>query len=150
MTCALTALLVSPVSWDHHWVWVAPGLALAADAAARAAGRARAGWLALAAYLCAVLGAWPDFWSRRASLLGGGLINYAPASAWAYGDNPAYAEYHWHGLQLLAGNAEILADLALFALLLITAVRTSRPRAHAGRPPISGRYQRRMGVSRHS
>jgi hypothetical protein len=21
VTCALTALLISPVSWDHHWVW---------------------------------------------------------------------------------------------------------------------------------
>ena len=125
--CALTALLVSPVSWDHHWVWVAPGLALAADAAARAAGAARAGWLALAAGLCAVFGAWPEFWSRPAGLLGAGLINYAPATAWAYGDNPAYREYHWHALQLVAGNAEILAGLAAFAVLLVTAIRTSQP-----------------------
>jgi hypothetical protein len=21
-TCALTGLLVSPISWDHHWVWM--------------------------------------------------------------------------------------------------------------------------------
>ena len=33
MVCALTALLVSPISWDHHWVWVAPGLAVLIDAA---------------------------------------------------------------------------------------------------------------------
>ncbi|MBO1337874.1 DUF2029 domain-containing protein [Streptomyces sp. VRA16 Mangrove soil] len=25
---ALTALLVSPISWSHHWVWCVPGLAL--------------------------------------------------------------------------------------------------------------------------
>ncbi|WP_327143480.1 glycosyltransferase 87 family protein [Nocardia sp. NBC_01327] len=28
-------LLVSPVSWSHHWVWVAPALLVAADAIAR-------------------------------------------------------------------------------------------------------------------
>src|SRR5580700_7509752 len=53
LAAALTALLVSPISWDHHWVWIAPGLALIVDAAVRA-GRAgqpglRAAWYALAA-----------------------------------------------------------------------------------------------------
>jgi alpha-1,2-mannosyltransferase len=28
MACAVTGLLVSPVSWPFHWVWMAPGLAL--------------------------------------------------------------------------------------------------------------------------
>ncbi|MBO0806621.1 MAG: DUF2029 domain-containing protein, partial [Nocardiopsaceae bacterium] len=46
MACALTALLVSPITWDHYWVWIAPGLALIIDAAVRV-GRA-AGWVALA------------------------------------------------------------------------------------------------------
>jgi len=26
--CAVTGLLISPVSWPHHWVWLIPGLAL--------------------------------------------------------------------------------------------------------------------------
>ncbi len=26
LCCAVTGLLVSPVSWDHHWIWVVPGL----------------------------------------------------------------------------------------------------------------------------
>ena len=26
LVCALTGLLVSPISWDHHWVWVVPML----------------------------------------------------------------------------------------------------------------------------
>ncbi|MGH3210413.1 MAG: glycosyltransferase 87 family protein [Trebonia sp.] len=119
MTCALTALLVSPISWDHHWVWLAPGLALLVDAGHRA-GRA---WYALAAVTWATFAAWPDFWSAQAGLLQGGLIDYAPASAWAYGDNPAYAEYHWRGLQLLAGNLELLAGLALFTVALAVAFR---------------------------
>jgi alpha-1,2-mannosyltransferase len=117
MTCALTALLISPISWDHHWVWLAPGLALLIDAGHRA----RRAWYALAAATWAIFAAWPDFWSAKARLLQGGLIGYAPATAWAYGDNPAYAEYHWHGLQLLAGNLELLAGLALFAVALAVA-----------------------------
>jgi len=135
MACALTALLVSPVSWDHHWVWLAPGLALLIDAG-HLAGRA---WYALAAATWAIFAAWPDFWSAKAGLLQGGLIGYAPASAWAYGDNPAYAEYHWHGPQLLAGNLELLAGLALFAVLLAAAAVHARPNdRRAAQPGGSG------------
>jgi alpha-1,2-mannosyltransferase len=143
--CALTALLVSPISWDHHWVWIAPGLALAADAGTRARrGRALGwpalGWFAGAGVAWAVFAAWPDFWSRSAGLLGGGLINDAPVSAWAYGDNPAYREYHWHGLQLVAGNTEVLAGLALFAVLLAAACRgrTPAPRRRPRRAEAAG------------
>jgi alpha-1,2-mannosyltransferase len=122
MACALTALLISPISWDHHWVWIAPGVAVLVDAGVRAATTAaRVWWLALAAAVLAVYGAWPDFWSRTAGLLQGGLINYAPGSAFAHGDNPAYVEYHWHGLQLLAGNLYLLAGLGLFVVVLVTA-----------------------------
>jgi hypothetical protein len=84
---------------------------------------ASAVWYALAAGAWVIFAAWPDFWSAPAGLLQGGLIGYAPATAWAYGDNPAYAEYHWHGLQLLAGNLELLAGVALFAAALAAAFR---------------------------
>ncbi len=33
LTCALTGLLVSPISWDHHWVWLALALVLLAGRA---------------------------------------------------------------------------------------------------------------------
>jgi alpha-1,2-mannosyltransferase len=33
LTCALTGLLISPVSWVHHWVWIAPGLTVTMEAA---------------------------------------------------------------------------------------------------------------------
>src|SRR5712671_3215720 len=36
LMAALTGLLVSPVSWDHHWVWIAPGAVVAAHYAVRA------------------------------------------------------------------------------------------------------------------
>jgi alpha-1,2-mannosyltransferase len=31
LTCELTSLLIFPISWDHHWIWVVPALALFAD-----------------------------------------------------------------------------------------------------------------------
>jgi alpha-1,2-mannosyltransferase len=37
LLCALTGLLISPISWSHHWVWSALALAVAADAVVRAA-----------------------------------------------------------------------------------------------------------------
>src|SRR5204862_3253956 len=50
LACALTGLLVSPLSWDHHWVWVAPGIALLAHLGAVARRRAvRTAWWAAAA-----------------------------------------------------------------------------------------------------
>ena len=122
MACALATLLCSPISWDHHWVWIAPGLALMIDAAVRTT----RWWYALAGAVLVVYGGWPEFWSARAGVLEGALINYAPSTAFAYGDNPAFVEYHWHGLQVLAGNLYILGGLALFAVVLVTAARFRR------------------------
>ena len=46
LTAALTGLLVSPISWDHHWVWIAPGALVAAHYAVRAVKRGdkKAAW----------------------------------------------------------------------------------------------------------
>ncbi len=35
LTCGLTGLLISPISWSHHWVWAAPALVVAVDVAVR-------------------------------------------------------------------------------------------------------------------
>jgi len=128
MACALTALLISPISWDHHWVWIAPGTVLLLDAGVRAASSrwARAWWPGLAGLVLVAYGAWPDFWWPNTGLLQGGLINYAPAAVFAHGDNPDYPEYHWHGLQLLAGNLYLLAGLGLFVIMLAVAIRLVR------------------------
>jgi alpha-1,2-mannosyltransferase len=130
MVCALTALLVSPISWDHHWVWVAPGLAVLVDAAVRAGRRwARAGWFAAAAAVVVAFGAWPRFWpGGDTGLLQGGLIWYAPVSTFSSGDQANYKEYHWHGLQEIAGNLYVIAGLALFVLALAAALYTLRTR----------------------
>ncbi|GAA1922249.1 glycosyltransferase 87 family protein [Streptomyces durmitorensis] len=47
VSCAATALLVSPVSWSHHWVWCVPMALLVWTDAPRRGGRAR--WAATGA-----------------------------------------------------------------------------------------------------
>ncbi|MFD4480674.1 glycosyltransferase 87 family protein [Streptomyces sp. NPDC058471] len=47
VNCAATALLVSPVSWSHHWVWCVPMALLVWTEAVRQGGRAR--WAATGA-----------------------------------------------------------------------------------------------------
>ena len=134
LACALTGLLVSPLSWDHHWVWVAPGIALLAHLGASAGrGLIRAAWWAAAAGLVLVFAAWPQFWDAQAGLTPAGLVWYGPATYFATGDQPWYHEFHWHGLQLLAGNSFVLAGLAGLAALAVAAVLSRAPSAAPGR-----------------
>jgi alpha-1,2-mannosyltransferase len=139
LTCALTGLLVSPVSWDHHWVWIVPGTVAAAVYAVRAR-RAAVRWAAagLAAGIAGVFGAWPGgLWSLPVGTGGyfEGLIWVPPVTDpelyFRIGDRRWYAEYHWHGLQMITGNLYTLAGIALFALLVALAVRAA---AIAGSP----------------
>jgi alpha-1,2-mannosyltransferase len=124
LACALTGLLASPLSWDHHWVWVAPAIALLAHLGARARGAVRAGWWAAGAAVVLVFGAWPQFWDlSQSGLTPAGLFWYGPATYFARGDQPWYHEFHWHGLQLLAGNSFVLAGLVGLAALGVAAVR---------------------------
>ncbi len=124
LACALTGLLVSPLSWDHHWVWVAPGIALLAHLGATATrGRVRAAWWAAAAVLFLIFACWPQFWKlSQSGLTPAGLGWYAPGTYFATGSKPWYHEFHWHGLQLLAGNSAVLAGLACLAALAVAAV----------------------------
>jgi alpha-1,2-mannosyltransferase len=133
LACALTGLLVSPLSWDHHWVWVAPGIALLAHLGAVTRRRAvRAAWWAAAACLFLIFACWPQFWNLgQSGLTPAGLGWYAPGTYFATGSKPWYHEFHWHGLQLLAGNSAVLTGLACLAALVVAAVlcRTrERPR----------------------
>ena len=141
---ALTGLLISPISWDHHWVWIAPGFTTAVVYAYRCRGAARRWLIGVAAGLLVVFGGWPDALWESARNLGRFSLGFLwappntnPVLYVEHGDQPSYVEYHWHGLWLLTGNAYILAGLALFAGLCGLAVslwRHSRP----GAPPARG------------
>jgi alpha-1,2-mannosyltransferase len=123
--CAVTGLIVSPVSWDHHWVWIAPVLAVLTDLAARTHGAARAAWWAAAGLVAVIYGAWPSLWQGGGAALPWGLIWYAPATP--VGASGVHPEYHWAGLQLLAGNLYLLTGLAL---LTAAAIAAAIPRRH--------------------
>lgn len=169
LTTALVGLLDSPISWDHHWVWVMPGLMAAAHyavAAWRSKNRAAVGDLALdgagqaasagqarggrtLAVSCAaavavgllVFAPWPGrLWS--APVLSPGTFTWG--LVWAasnsrvvyffrYGDQPWYKEYHWHALQLLAGNSYVLIGLAALVACCVTAVAVTARRPLARR-----------------
>lgn len=121
VTCALTGLLVSPVSWDHHWVWVVPGLIVLIDRAVRSHGRARWMWWALAAAVTAVYGGWPGHWTGpHAFVLHYGMIGFF------IGPHPVNEIYHLHGIQLLSWNLFAVGGMVMLAFALVAAVRTWR------------------------
>jgi alpha-1,2-mannosyltransferase len=136
LATALVGLLDSPISWDHHWVWVVPGLMAAVCYASRAwqTGRrsAACGCAVLAGVLLLVFAPWPGaLWSVPVTGPGdftNGLIWAGPNSRVTqyvlFGDNPGFLEYHWRGLQNLSGNAFILTGLAAAILLAVVAIRT--------------------------
>jgi alpha-1,2-mannosyltransferase len=133
LAAALTGLLVSPISWDHHWVWfVVPAVAVAGHYAWQyrdTARRAAIGCLAIALGIIAIFGAWPtSLWGDKRHLgefsLGfiWGPANTTPREFVLYGDQRRYAEYHWHGIHLLTGNAYILTGIALLIIMLVVSL----------------------------
>ena len=139
LTCALAGLLASPISWDHHWVWIVPGVVTAAVYAVRARRvAARFALGSLAAGIVLIFGAWPGIlWSQPANTGGffEGLIWIPPITNpevyFSLGDRPSYAEYHWHGFQLITGNLYVLTGMALFVLLIVLAAGTAARAARA-------------------
>jgi alpha-1,2-mannosyltransferase len=117
---ALTELLVSPLSWDDHWVWIVPTVPVLISCAQRARGAPRWAWLGLAAAIPAVFAAWPDSWLGRSSGLTG--IIFLPPQHYRPQGGP-WPEVGWHGWQLIVGNAWVLLGLVAFVTLLLVGVR---------------------------
>jgi alpha-1,2-mannosyltransferase len=115
LACALTSLLISPISWSHHWVWLVPALTALADWAAR---RWRAGlrWapalavtLLTALYLAYPLKATPR--GVRGPTIPEGLIwTLPPQAIQGAGLDPA---------QQVTGSLYVLAGLAALAVLAV-------------------------------
>jgi alpha-1,2-mannosyltransferase len=119
LVCALTGLLVSPVSWSHHWVWVAPLLVVLANLATRprslAAPRFRrwAPWLGAAAV----------------AVLFSGVLWIVPAS-------PARG-YTMTGFQQVIGDLYVLAGLAGLVVMagILAYTRPTEKRPSGMNPP---------------
>jgi alpha-1,2-mannosyltransferase len=135
VTCAVTGVLVSPISWDNHWVWIVPVLALLADGAARARGAARAAYLALGAGLFAVFADWPADWTGRLAFVPHGLVGFNTRR------HPMSEIFHLHGTQLIGWNIYVLAGIVIFAGLMTSAAlawrNSGRDDGYLIRRPIS-------------
>nr|WP_258052885.1 glycosyltransferase 87 family protein [Streptomyces sp. Ru73] len=122
VACATTALLVSPVSWSHHWVWAVPALILLGTEAVSRGGRAtRAG---------------RRLWAATGVL----WLLFASFALWWVPHRPhSHAELHQNGGQMLLSAVYPIAGAVL---LLLTAVLLRRaaapgvsaPRDHGRRP----------------
>ncbi len=113
--CALTGLLISPISWSHHWVLAIPALLLFA------LGTLRRSWLA----------------GTAVALIAAGVA-YSHMIWWVPIDHPEHSELHLDPLQLLYADAYVLLGLAVLAAAgsrLAIAAR-ARPKA---RPSASSR-----------
>ena len=112
VTCAATGLLVSPISWSHHYVYVVPALVLAAY------GPRRLGYRILgAALVVGLFGWWPlpighqGGYDPTAQLRPRGWLLLAPNG----GNNHGKIEYTWRGLELIVGNYYVLTLLVFIA-----------------------------------
>jgi len=101
--CALSALLVSPISWSHHWVMAIPALLLFALGAWRVGSRTRLTAVAMAI----ALGCSHVIW-------------------WVPVNHPRHSELHLDAGQLVFADAYVLLGLA--ALVLAAAETRARQR----------------------
>ena len=100
--CAVTSLLVSPISWSHHWVLAVPALLVGVVAAARR-WPSRSAVAGLTALAVVAIAGWAGIIWRVP--LGGGH----------------YAELNLTPVQLIAADAYVLAGLASVGLGLVLA-----------------------------
>lgn len=129
--CGVTGLLVSPVSWTHHWVWCVPALALLAagqapagqhrtsqhgrDGQRPALRRSRMLRIGGTALLLGLFFGWPDH-----ALRSGGQGRWFPEGflrrvPHGQGGPDGWLEYTWRGATWLLGNSYVLAGLLALA-----------------------------------
>jgi len=100
-----TGLLVSPISWSHHWVWIMPALVVLV----------RGGTGSRIAALC-------------------GYLLFVLAPLWWTPHSGGPREYGFHGWLTLVANSNLIAGLAFLAYMTRHAYLTSRARVNAHSP----------------
>jgi alpha-1,2-mannosyltransferase len=129
VTCGVTALLVSPISWDHMWVWIVPIIIVLVDKAVRADGPARWAWGATAIIAAGLYGNWPYAWSGKdAFLTYYGLISFFRHP------HPVNEVYQLHGVQIITWNLYVVCGLVMLAVAVVAAVRSWRSRESVEAP----------------
>ncbi len=113
----VTSVLVSPISWDHHWVWVVPVVTMLAGLTMSGRGITRWIWLPLGLATAAVFGSWPWKWS--------GPDAYVPQRGLLGGFAQAPQTYDVsgiHGWQTLTWNLFVIAGLVIYLIMVVTAI----------------------------
>lgn len=87
-TAGVTGLLVSPISWTHHWVWILPALVVLVQGGRR---------------------------SKIAAA--GGYLLFVVAPMWFTPRNGGRSEYGFHWLVTLVANCYLIAGLAFVAYM---------------------------------
>jgi alpha-1,2-mannosyltransferase len=117
LTCAITGLLVSPISWVHHWVWVGPWLAALGGMALLARDASWRIWLGIAGLITLAFGNFPVIAGLTGARHGMNVITNVPMNR----------PLSWHGYQVIAGNIYVFcgaaALLALFGWGVVRAFR---------------------------
>ncbi len=112
----LTTLLVSPISWDHHWVWIIPVIVLlVGETMARPTWR-RWLFLAGAVVVTALFGSWPwNYSGPEAYVPQRGLVG------WFVRPPLSYNVLQLQGWQLLTWNLFVVAGLLIYVIMLVVA-----------------------------
>ena len=129
ITCAVTGVLLSPISWDNHWVWIVPMLTLLTYTAIRARGALRLAWFAVAAVAAAVFLDWPAEVAGSRAFVPHGLLGFH------FGPHILAEVFHLHGLQQITWNVYVLPGLVMLALMVAWAAIAWR-RGRRIRPPV--------------
>jgi alpha-1,2-mannosyltransferase len=131
VVCAATSLLVSPIAWSHHYVYVVPALVLAACGPRRLGHR-----ILCVALVVGLFGWWPlqignqGGYDPKAQLLPRGWLLLAPNR----GSNPTTIEFTWRGLELIVGNYYALTLLVFVAATACALLLTRRLRPGRAQP----------------
>ena len=129
LAVAFTALLISPIAWAHHWVWIAPLPLVAFDVALRLRGRAQHVAAAVPAVVVFVVLCWPIRATTSSPLLAQSFIWRAPHF------HPDHTERYSGPVQWIFGESYTLTALGLFvlaALWLRVTGRTGDPQPQGG------------------
>jgi alpha-1,2-mannosyltransferase len=121
---AFAALLVSPVSWSHHWVWAETAMLVLACLGLREPGPA---------------------WRRRGlAFTAAGTVVFAIGPQWWF-PSGGNRELHWAWWEQLAGSSYVI--LAVTVLLAATACRRRGSRALSGKPARHRRVPAEIAVA---
>ncbi|HEX5188165.1 MAG TPA: glycosyltransferase 87 family protein [Streptosporangiaceae bacterium] len=120
---AMTSVLVSPISWDHHWVWVVPVLALIAGLTFTARPIVKVCTVAGIVIISGVMASWPWKYSGpQAYVPRRGLLGWFVKPP----ENTHVALVH--GWQVLTWNLWVAIGMVIYLALVAAAIVAWRVR----------------------